>query len=456
MGKMKWYIKATYVILGLAFVLGMAMLPETPSLAHGPYNPDFEAFPRFGDAPLEVRFENWMYGGTLPYVKAEWDFGCDGVIETTLTGTHAEVMADVTWTYPLPGLYTVCLTMTDSTPPPLGPFVHTETKIGYITVLFEDPWVYDANEDGTVEKSEVILAVQHYFDGRITKAQAIEVAMLYFHEEWLDNVVSDSSNPPYSDGYASVILRYPNNPPNTPSTPSGQDLGYAGISYSYSTSATDPDGDQVKYTFDWGDGSSSETGLVDSGTIASESHTWSSTWSQEIYYIKAKATDSEGASSGWSDSRPVTMPMLCYPNADFEALPREGKAPLEILFENWTTGGLQPFVKAEWDFDGDGEAETTLTGTHEEVMADVTWTYNLPGVYTVCLTMTDSTPEPAGPLVGSFEKIAYITVLFDPWAYDGNQDGVIQKTEVIHAIQDYSSQNITKAQAIEVAMLYFG
>jgi len=273
------------------------------------------------------------------------------------------------------------------------------------------------------------------------------------HEEWLDNVVSDSSNPPYSDGYASVILRYPNNPPNTPSTPSGQDQGYLTIPYSYSTSATDPDGDPVKYTFDWGDGSASETGFVDSGTIAGESHTWSS---EGTYYIKAKATDSEGASSGWSDSRPATMLTLCYPNADFEALPREGKAPLDVRFENWTMWGLQPYVRAEWDFDCDGEVETTLTGTHEEVMADVTWTYNLPGVYTVCLTMTDSFPEPVGPLVDSFEKIAYITVLFNPLAYDENEDGEIQQMEAIQAVMDYFSQNITKAQAIEVVMLYFG
>ena len=180
MTKAKWYIKATYVILGLAFVLGMAMLPETPSLAHGPINPDFEAFPRAGNAPLEVRFENWNAGGTLPYVKAEWDFDCDGVIETTLTGTDAEVMTDVTWTYPLPGLYTVCLRMTDSCPHPLGPLVHTEWKIWYITVLFEDPWAYDTNDNGTIEKSEAILAAQHYFNGRITKTQVIEVAMLYF------------------------------------------------------------------------------------------------------------------------------------------------------------------------------------------------------------------------------------------------------------------------------------
>ena len=45
---------------------------------------------------------------------------------------------------------------------------------------------------------------------------------------------------------------------------------------------------------------------------------------------------------------------------------------------------------------------------------------------------------------------------WDPWAYDGNSDGVIQKMEAIHAIQDYFSHKVSKAQAIEVIMLYFG
>ena len=70
--------------------------------------------------------------------------------------------------------------------------------------------------------------------------------------------------------------------------------------------------------------------------------------------------------------------------------------------------------------------------------------------------MTDSFPEPVGPLVDSFEKIAYITVLFNPLAYDENEDGEIQQMEAIQAVMDYFSQNITKAQAIEVVMLYFG
>jgi hypothetical protein len=60
----------------------------------------------------------------------------------------------------------------------------------------------------------------------------------------------------------------------------------------------------VKYTFDWGDGTTSTTGLVNSGTIASASHTWSTAGT---YQVKAIATDSKGESSGWSDSLSVSI-----------------------------------------------------------------------------------------------------------------------------------------------------
>lgn len=142
-------------------------------------NPDFEATPRFGGAPLSVVFENWTVGGQSPYVKAEWDFNCDGTPETTLTGTHAQVMADVNWTYSFPGVYTVCLTMTDSTPPPLGPLVHTETKIWYVTVTgVANP--YDTNGTAGIQKDEAIDALEDYFDELITKAEALAVLQEYF------------------------------------------------------------------------------------------------------------------------------------------------------------------------------------------------------------------------------------------------------------------------------------
>lgn len=47
-------------------------------------------------------------------------------------------------------------------------------------IFLFDAWRYDANEDGIIEKSEVIDAVKDYFDDVITREQAIEVIKLYF------------------------------------------------------------------------------------------------------------------------------------------------------------------------------------------------------------------------------------------------------------------------------------
>jgi hypothetical protein len=95
-----------------------------------------------------------------------------------------------------------------------------------------------------------------------------------------------------------------NNPPNMPNMPSGPGTGKIGRTYRYTTSATDPDGDMLKYTFDWGDGVTSETRSVRSGTIASSSHTWGKAGT---YQIRVTATDSNGASSVWSSRLVITM-----------------------------------------------------------------------------------------------------------------------------------------------------
>lgn len=110
----------------------------------------------------------------------------------------------------------------------------------------------------------------------------------------------------YDFGYFDVTFSASgaNNPPNKPSRPSGSASGIHGRSYRYSTSANDPNRDQVQYTFDWGDGSASTTNLVNSGTIASMYHSWSTAG---IYQIKAMAIDSKGASSGWSTSLKVRI-----------------------------------------------------------------------------------------------------------------------------------------------------
>ena len=63
--------------------------------------------------------------------------------------------------------------------------------------------------------------------------------------------------------------------------------------------AITPDGGQIYYKFNWGDGTESEwLGPYNSGDNVEESHTWNSRGSFEI---KVKAKDIHGKESVWSD-----------------------------------------------------------------------------------------------------------------------------------------------------------
>lgn len=78
--------------------------------------------------------------------------------------------------------------------------------------------------------------------------------------------------------------------------------------YTYSSSTTDPEDEQVSYWFDWGDDTNSGwVGPFDSGDTGSATHTW---LKMGKYEIKVKAKDIHGMESAWSDPLPIKMPML--------------------------------------------------------------------------------------------------------------------------------------------------
>lgn len=103
-----------------------------------------------------------------------------------------------------------------------------------------------------------------------------------------------------------LVLISANYPPEQPAMPSGPARGQCQISYEYATSAIDPDGDAVKYVFDWGDGTTSWTGLeyLDSGEESSASHKWIH---PGAYQIKAAALDDKGLISDWSGALAVKI-----------------------------------------------------------------------------------------------------------------------------------------------------
>jgi len=100
-------------------------------------------------------------------------------------------------------------------------------------------------------------------------------------------------------------------PPAKPQTPSGPASGSVNTEYTYSSSTTDPESDQVSYMFDWGDGTTSSwVGPLASGTTASAKKTYTVEGS---YQIKVVAKDSHGKLSIWSDPLAISMPYSYQP-----------------------------------------------------------------------------------------------------------------------------------------------
>jgi len=112
---------------------------------------------------------------------------------------------------------------------------------------------------------------------------------------------SQGGNTLLSQGLTVTIV---NRAPNTPSTPSGPTLGYVYTTYAYSTTTVDPDGDNVRYEFDWGDGSTTLTGWYASGAAASAQHSWTR---PGTYQVKVRAQDVYGLWSGWSGVLAVSI-----------------------------------------------------------------------------------------------------------------------------------------------------
>lgn len=91
--------------------------------------------------------------------------------------------------------------------------------------------------------------------------------------------------------------------PYKPDPPSGPTSGVVDVEYSYTGSTTDPDGDDIYYLFDWGDGTDSGwLGPYASGTQVEASHAWTY---GDTFDVKLKAKDT--VDGPWSDPLSVQI-----------------------------------------------------------------------------------------------------------------------------------------------------
>jgi len=133
-----------------------------------------------------------------------------------------------------------------------------------------------------------------------------------------------------------VIKSLPTNPPMVPIIYKDN-----GSLFIYSI---DPDGDDLKYFIDWGDGTTTETDWYPSGQIIEISHVWPEPGE---YHIKAKAMDIHGAESEWSE--PFIFTNLNPPNPPVINGPSVGKP-----------GTTYSYTFNLTDTDGDDIAEFTI------------------------------------------------------------------------------------------------
>jgi len=154
--------------------------------------------------------------------------------------------------------------------------------------MFKAWWDDDIETIGGMTNMALYYLYQHYSGGGMSQ---------YYFEEY--NVLGDSSVKIWRD------QPNPNIPPNTPSEPSGSATGLIGIEYTFTATTTDPEGDNISFKFDWGDGNYSDwVGPYPSGGSGSAKHSWAALGA---YQVKVKAKDDHGGESGWSVGHTITI-----------------------------------------------------------------------------------------------------------------------------------------------------
>jgi len=172
-----------------------------------------------------------------------------------------------------------------------------------------------------------------------------------------NNAVAESNE---GNNERAETINVANCPPNAP-TLSGPTTGTVGQTYNFTASATDPDGDDVKYGFDWGDDTSYTTNYVSSGTSQTASHSWSEAG---VYNVCVVAGDSDV----WSESTCQAInisegePPEQGISADFSFCLKQDTTST-VKFTDLSTDSLGTIDSWQWDF-GDGGSSSEQNPEH--------------------------------------------------------------------------------------------
>ncbi|MFA5295974.1 MAG: PKD domain-containing protein [Methanoregulaceae archaeon] len=331
---------------------------------------DFTASPTSGFAPLFVQFEDTSTGIVTSWA---WDFTNDGTTDSTAQNPGH--------TYPSVGVYSVRLTVTG----PGGS--HTRIRTNYITVNPLPPAPV-AQFTANVTSGEAPLAVRFWDNSTGSRHQ--------WTWDFGDGGTSDEQNPEHlylNPGNYTVALTVRGiGGTDTEVKPDYIQVLYpppVAIFTANVTSGEAPlavqfidlsEGNPVSWSWDFGDNTTSS--FRDPVHVYPDPGT---------YTVTLTVTNPRGSDT-WVRTGYITVtvpePVL---RADFSGTPLAGYEPLTVNFTDASTGDPASW---SWLF-GDG-------GT--SALQDPVHTYNLAGVYSVSLTVTNATAN------DTLTRDAYVTV----------------------------------------------
>jgi len=192
----------------------------------------------------------------------------------------------------------------------------------------------------------------------------------------IENRPSSRSNNRDSSSHDAAV----NGAPKQPDRPSGEIEGYAGTSYTYTSKTTDPENNNIKYKFDWGDGNTSEwSNYFNSGEEISMKYTWENNGEYKVTVI---AKDSEGELSDWSKELTVKIyeVVVFEEDIDFEIDISSNNLTNETINFNLSIENMDDVsLTYYWNF-GDGNFSSEKQPNHS---------YSQSGDYVVSLMIYD-------------------------------------------------------------------
>ena len=180
-----------------------------------------------------------------------------------------------------------------------------------------------------------------------------------------------------------------NSAPNVP-TVVGPSTGVVGASYSFTATSVDPEGDNVSYAFDWGDGTADSVSALSSGISVAQPHVWAN---PGTYTVSVVATDAHNAASNAGTASVVISSVTPPPNPDpsVPAVTVSGDiagSPVTFVAESTDPNNEQ--ITYGFDWNNNGVVDEWSPAAASGAATTVTHIFSAPGTYLVNVFAKDA------------------------------------------------------------------